>query len=264
MKNYYGLYRPSSVCPADKRRDVMSRWSSIWWANLSFGTFVAFNGLPFRSCTFVDLSYLWLSNQRYIICIQIFSENCWLNIFHLLFKLPLEIRFYHGAISDHGLSIFKHADLFYKRNGKSCFDVAMLSSAMSLSWWMALLAEVWKTALNVLSTVSSHGHIRIADAIYTRFWYFVLIVRVSCLPLGVKTLDEKPCAIFGNLYFHCLENLTLSMVFIFDNILCAYFLFHWNNRDTLRWENMHCICHFPNTASKKQSARTVLVVWSTF
>lgn len=183
IQNYYGLYRPSSVCPADKRRDFMSRWSSIWWANLSFGTFVAFNGLPFRSCTFVDLSYLWLSNQRYIICIQIFSENCWLNIFHLLFKLPLEIRFYHGAISDHGLSIFKHADLFYKRNGKSCFDVAMLSSAMSLSWWMALLAEVWKTALNVLSTVSSHGHIRIADAIYTRFWYFVLIVRVSCLPL---------------------------------------------------------------------------------
>lgn len=114
IQNYYGLYRPSSVCPADKRRDVMSRWSSIWWANLSFGTFVAFNGLPFRSCTFVDLSYLWLSNQRYIICIQIFSENCWLNIFHLLFKLPLEIRFYHGAISDHGLSIFKHADLFIK------------------------------------------------------------------------------------------------------------------------------------------------------
>lgn len=102
---------------------------------------------PPRSCTFVDLSYLWLSNQRYIICIQIFSENCWLNIFHLLFKHPLEIRFYHGSISDHGLSIFKHADLFYKRNGKSCFDVAMLSSAMSLSWWMALLEEVWKTAL---------------------------------------------------------------------------------------------------------------------
>lgn len=138
---------------------------------------------PFRSCTFVDLSYLWLSNQRYIICIQIFSENCWLNIFLLLFKLPLEIRFYHGAISDLGLSIFKHADLFYKRNGKSCFDVAMLSSAMSLSWWMALLAKEWKTALNILSIVSSHDHIRIADAFHTRFWYFVLIVSASCLPL---------------------------------------------------------------------------------
>lgn len=32
---------------------------------------------------------------------------------------------------------------------------------------------------------------------------------------GVKTLDEKPCAIFGNLYFHCLENFTLSFMTIF-------------------------------------------------
>lgn len=142
-------------------------------------------------------------------------------------------------------------DLFYKRNGKFCFDVVMLFLVMSFFWWMVLLVKVWKMVLNVLSIVLLYGYIWIVDVIYIWFWYFVLIVRVFCLFLGVKILDEKICVIFGNLYFYCFENLIFFIVFIFDNIFCVYFLFYWNNWDILEWGNMYCICYFLNIVFKK-------------